>query len=197
MSATVATLPEPSSPLNPQALAQKYHLEREKRIREDGLTQYKEPTGNFARFQEDALVDEIIPREPITDSSEVLIIGGGYGGLLAAARLAQQGVTNFRILEKGGGFGGTWYWNQYPGLFPNNLTFLFHLYIIGWSLLTFNPQVLNVISNHTSTFHYSKNLVTSQPRNMLAPPKSTSTSKCSSHATTSKKRQSFKLKPNP
>ncbi|KAI9642109.1 hypothetical protein NHQ30_008910 [Ciborinia camelliae] len=115
MSATIATLPELSSPLNPQAIAQKYNLEREKRVREDGLTQYKEPTGDFARFQDDALVDEIVPREPITDSAEVLIVGGGYGGLLAAARLAQQGVTNFRILEKGGGYGGTWYWNQYPG----------------------------------------------------------------------------------
>lgn len=116
MSAIVATLPELSSSLDPQALAQKYSLEREKRIRDDGLTQYKEPTGDLSRFQEDALTEKIVPREPIIDSSEVLIVGGGYGGLLAAARLAQQGVTSFRILEKGGGFGGTWYWNQYPGL---------------------------------------------------------------------------------
>ncbi|KAA8570545.1 hypothetical protein EYC84_002808 [Monilinia fructicola] len=115
MSAIVATLPELSSSLDPQALAQKYSLEREKRIRDDGLTQYKEPTGDLSRFQEDALTEKIVPREPIIDSSEVLIVGGGYGGLLAAARLAQQGVTSFRILEKGGGFGGTWYWNQYPG----------------------------------------------------------------------------------
>lgn len=123
MSATLAILPEPSSPFDPQALAQKYNLEREKRIREDGLTQYKEPTGNFARFQDETLIDEIVPREPMIDSTEVLIIGGGYGGLLAAARLAQKGVTNFRILEKGGGYGGTWYWNQYPGLFFLQLEF--------------------------------------------------------------------------
>lgn len=116
MSATVAILPEISSPLDPQALAQKYNLEREKRIREDGLAQYKEPVGDLSRFQDDALTEKIIPREPIIDSTEVLIVGGGYGGLLAAARLSQQGVTNFRIIEKGGGFGGTWYWNQFPGL---------------------------------------------------------------------------------
>lgn len=123
MPATLAILPESSSPFDPQALSQKYNLEREKRIREDGLTQYKEPTGNFARFQDDTLIDEIVPREPMIDSTEVLIIGGGYGGLLAAARLAQKRVTNFRILEKGGGYGGTWYWNQYPGLFFLQLEF--------------------------------------------------------------------------
>jgi NADPH-dependent 2,4-dienoyl-CoA reductase/sulfur reductase-like enzyme len=117
MSTSIATLPElPISTLDPQALAQKYHVEREKRIRADGLTQYKEPVGEFGRFQDDTLVDANVKRDPIIADTEVLIVGGGYGGLLAAARLAQKGVTDFRILEKGGGYGGTWYWNQYPGL---------------------------------------------------------------------------------
>src|SRR6185312_8386054 len=43
------------------------------------------------------------------------IIGGGFAGLIAGARLRQAGVDDFRIIEKGGGFGGTWYWNRYPG----------------------------------------------------------------------------------
>ena len=45
----------------------------------------------------------------------MLIIGGGFGGLLAAARLQKAGITNIRIIEKAGDFGGTWYWNRYPG----------------------------------------------------------------------------------
>ena len=44
-----------------------------------------------------------------------MIVGGGFGGLLAAARLQEAGITNFRIIEKAGDFGGTWYWNRYPG----------------------------------------------------------------------------------
>ena len=46
---------------------------------------------------------------------DVLIIGGGLGGLLAGCRLREQGVEKIRIVEKGGDFGGTWYWNRYPG----------------------------------------------------------------------------------
>ena len=45
----------------------------------------------------------------------MLIIGGGFGGLLAGARLREAGVERIRIIEKGGDFGGTWYWNRYPG----------------------------------------------------------------------------------
>jgi len=32
-----------------------------------------------------------------------------------AARLKEAGITDVRIIEKGGDFGGTWYWNRYPG----------------------------------------------------------------------------------
>ena len=47
----------------------------------------------------------------------MLVIGGGFGGLLAGARLREAGVEpgEIRIVEKGGDFGGTWYWNRYPG----------------------------------------------------------------------------------
>ena len=50
---------------------------------------------------------------PTTSTS--LVIGGGFGGLLAGARLREAGVDDIRIIEKGGDFGGTWYWNRYPG----------------------------------------------------------------------------------
>ena len=38
----------------------------------------------------------------------MVIVGGGFGGLLAAARLHKSGVKDIRIIEKGGDFGGTW-----------------------------------------------------------------------------------------
>ena len=50
-----------------------------------------------------------------TDLVDVVVIGGGFGGLLAGARLRQAGVEDIRLIEKGGEFGGTWYWNRYPG----------------------------------------------------------------------------------
>ena len=45
---------------------------------------------------------------------DVLIIGAGVSGLYQLYRLRQLGL-NARIFEAGGGVGGTWYWNRYPG----------------------------------------------------------------------------------
>ena len=45
----------------------------------------------------------------------MVVIGGGFGGLLAGARLREAGIEDIRLIEKGGEFGGTWYWNRYPG----------------------------------------------------------------------------------
>ena len=50
-----------------------------------------------------------------TEDLEVAVIGGGFSGLLAGARLREAGLDDFRIIEAGGDFGGTWYWNRYPG----------------------------------------------------------------------------------
>ena len=49
------------------------------------------------------------------DTVEVAVLGGGFGGMLIAARLEQAGICDFRIIERAGDFGGTWYWNRYPG----------------------------------------------------------------------------------
>ena len=100
---------------DPDFLAQKYLEERDKRLREDGNDQYLEIKGEFSYFAEDPYVDEEIQRSPLEDEVEVIIIGGGFGGMLAAARLKEAGIKDFRIIEKGGDFGGTWYWNRYPG----------------------------------------------------------------------------------
>ncbi|MBC7769694.1 MAG: NAD(P)/FAD-dependent oxidoreductase [Phycisphaerales bacterium] len=55
------------------------------------------------------------PREPLHDVVDVLIVGGGFGGLLAGARLREAGIKKIRIVEAGGDIGGAWYWNRYPG----------------------------------------------------------------------------------
>ena len=98
----------------PDALRDKYRQERDKRLRADGNDQYREVVGDFTRFGDDpyATPDS---RAPLSDDLDVAIIGGGFGGLLAGARLRQAGVKSIRIIEKGGDFGGTWYWNRYPG----------------------------------------------------------------------------------
>ena len=100
---------------DPDALRERYRHERDKRVRADGNEQYVEVKGDFSRYIDDPYIDPGFTREPLTDAVEVLIIGGGFGGLLAGARLHQAGVRDIRIIEKGGDFGGTWYWNRYPG----------------------------------------------------------------------------------
>ena len=100
---------------DPSALEIKYLQERDKRLREDGNDQYLEVKGDFSYFVEDPYIDEEIERSPLEDEVEVVIVGGGFGGMLAAARLKEAGIDDFRIIEKGGDFGGTWYWNRYPG----------------------------------------------------------------------------------
>jgi cyclohexanone monooxygenase len=100
---------------DPDALRSKYREERDKRIRADGNEQYVEVKGDFSRYVDDPYVEPGFTREPLNETLEIVIVGGGFGGLLAAARLREAGVQDLRIVEKGGDFGGTWYWNRYPG----------------------------------------------------------------------------------
>ena len=101
---------------DPAALRAKYREERDKRLRPDGTAQYVEPKGRFARFADDPYVAPGFTRAPLHDDVDVALIGGGFGGLLAGARLRELGVQSVRIVEKGGDVGGTWYWNRYPGV---------------------------------------------------------------------------------
>jgi cyclohexanone monooxygenase len=96
------------------ALRAKYRAERDKRLRTDGNEQYREVAGSFAHYLDDPYVPRT-ERAPSFDEVDALVIGGGFGGLLAGARLREAGVASLRMIEKGGDFGGTWYWNRYPG----------------------------------------------------------------------------------
>ncbi len=97
-------------------LRQKYALERDRRLRPDGIAQYVEIAGPFARFADDPWCDPDFTRAPLTDEVDVAIIGAGFGGLLTGARLRELGVQNIRLIDKAADVGGTWYWNRYPGI---------------------------------------------------------------------------------
>lgn len=97
-----------------EALQARYAAERDKRLRADTVTQYRELSELYAEVDRDPYTPWV-DRAPVNETIEVAIIGAGIGGLTAAARLAEQGVTNIRIIDKAGDFGGTWYWNRYPG----------------------------------------------------------------------------------
>ncbi|MBW2726477.1 MAG: NAD(P)/FAD-dependent oxidoreductase, partial [Deltaproteobacteria bacterium] len=101
---------------DPDALRDKYRRERDKRMRPDANDQYLQVKGEFAHFLDDPYVEPGFSREPLTDEVEVAVIGGGFGGLLTAARLRDEGVEDIRIIDSAGDFGGTWYWNRYPGV---------------------------------------------------------------------------------
>ncbi|HVT77294.1 MAG TPA: NAD(P)-binding protein, partial [Acidimicrobiales bacterium] len=95
---------------DPDALRAKYQAERDKRLRSDGAEQYIELTGRFAHYyEEDPYVDAPLEREPVNAEANVVVIGGGFSGLLAGARLTEIGIDDFNIIEAGADFGGTWY----------------------------------------------------------------------------------------
>ena len=106
----------PDLDFDPEALRAKYAHERDKRIRDDGETQYIEASSEFAHYaDDDPYVEEVDERDPVDIDIDVAVIGAGFSGLMAGARLKERGITNFRIIEAGADFGGTWYWNRYPG----------------------------------------------------------------------------------
>ncbi len=107
-----------------RALHERYAAERDKRLRDDGNEQYVEPTGAFSHYLDDPYVP-VEAREPVVDDVEFAFIGGGFAGLLTGAKLKQAGIDDVRIIEKGGDFGGTWYWNRYPGAQCDTAAFIY------------------------------------------------------------------------
>ena len=49
-----------------------------------------------------------------TEAYDVVVVGAGFAGMYMLHRLRGQGLSA-RVYEQGGGVGGTWYWNRYPG----------------------------------------------------------------------------------
>ena len=100
---------------DPDVLRARYRAERDRRVRPEGSAQYQQTTGDFGYYVEDPYVEPGFTRAPLRDRVDVAIIGGGFSGLVAAARLREAGVGDIRVIDKAGDFGGTWYWNRYPG----------------------------------------------------------------------------------
>lgn len=98
-----------------QGLRARYARERERRVRPDGASQYRSAAGDFGYYAKDPYTART-ERAPLTDAVEVLVIGGGFGGLVTGARLRQAGFESIRMMDEAGDFGGTWYWNRYPGI---------------------------------------------------------------------------------
>src|SRR3954463_2206981 len=48
------------------------------------------------------------------DQFDAVIVGAGFAGMYMLHRLRGLGLRA-RVLEAGGGVGGTWFWNRYPG----------------------------------------------------------------------------------
>lgn len=99
---------------DPAALREKYRAERDLRLRPDGNAQYREPVGELGHMLADPYAERF-DRAPLTDDVDVVVVGGGFGGLLVGARLREAGIESVRIIDKASDFGGTWYWNRFPG----------------------------------------------------------------------------------
>ena len=102
-------------PRNLDALHDKYLAERDKRLRSDGVAQYVHVEDVFIGDVEDPYAGAPSERAAISEDVDVVVVGGGFSGLLAAASLLKEGVSDIRVIEKGSDIGGTWYWNRYPG----------------------------------------------------------------------------------
>jgi cation diffusion facilitator CzcD-associated flavoprotein CzcO len=102
------------------ALRERYREERDKRLRSDNQAQYAPTTEDTTHSYD---VDPHLPvaqRDPISEDLDVVVLGAGFAGILAAYHLTKAGVTNFRNIDHAGDFGGVWYWNRYPGIQCDN-----------------------------------------------------------------------------
>jgi cation diffusion facilitator CzcD-associated flavoprotein CzcO len=107
-----------------EALRQRYAEERDKRLRPDGNDQYLQLKDQLAHYLDDPYTP-VVERAPRHDHVTVALIGAGFAGLVTGARLVEAGVTDVRLVEKGGGVGGTWYWNRYPGAQCDTASFVY------------------------------------------------------------------------
>ena len=96
-----------------ERLRERYRRERDKRIRPEGTAQYVK-LDPFSEFLRDPFTPHV-ERGAVSREVDVLIVGGGFGGLTAGSLLRKAGQMDLAIIEDAGDFGGVWYWNRYPG----------------------------------------------------------------------------------
>lgn len=110
----------PAEEIDIPAMREKYLRERDKRIKREANEQYIETSGKWAEMYEADPYTPVTPRAPITGETDVVILGAGYCGMMVAVQLKLAGLNNFYNVDHGGDFGGTWYWNRYPGIQCDN-----------------------------------------------------------------------------
>jgi cyclohexanone monooxygenase len=110
----------PAEAIDIPAIRARYARERDRRIRKEGNEQYIETRGDFASAYEVDPYTPVRPREPIDRETDVVILGAGYCGMMVATQLRAAGIHDFYNIDHGGDFGGTWYWNRYPGIQCDN-----------------------------------------------------------------------------
>ena len=99
-----------------ETIRDRYETERRKRLKPAGTDQYNFTEGNLAKFAEDPHAGTPQPRDPRSVDIDLLVVGAGIGGIQLGATLRQNGIDDFLIVDVAADFGGTWYWNRYPGL---------------------------------------------------------------------------------
>lgn len=104
---------------------QRYESERAKQFQGRDVANVEITTSDkFKAFGRDPWVDDRTAHAHESTILQVkhhrvLVVGAGFGGLLFAVKLIRSGVytaNDIVLLDTAGGFGGTWYWNRYPGL---------------------------------------------------------------------------------
>ncbi|KAI5358191.1 Putative FAD/NAD(P)-binding domain, FAD/NAD(P)-binding domain superfamily [Septoria linicola] len=117
--------PDGNGPAQPNDFdyVQKYALERDKRLGRGGVAQYIDPkkSEKHKHLLDDPWIAAGTPVQQVVPNGghcKVLIVGAGYGGILFAVELIKKGfqAEDIMFVDPAGGFGGTWYWNRYPGL---------------------------------------------------------------------------------
>ncbi|RLA49289.1 MAG: monooxygenase, partial [Gammaproteobacteria bacterium] len=99
-------------------IKQRFADERDLRLnyRPEGTGQFNSNLeGTLEHFGKDSYNRDVKSRDALTDTVDVLFIGGGFSALLTTSQLRAVGVDSIRIVERGADVGGTWYWNRYPG----------------------------------------------------------------------------------
>lgn len=147
---------------DPDALRERYRSERDKRLRADANEQYQEMKDEYADFLSDPYIAHPSSRAPLTDEVEIAIIGGGFGGLIAGARLKELGFEDIRLVEKGGDFGGTWYWNRYPGAACDTEAYIYlplleELNYVPTQKYAHAPEILSHSQNIAKKYNLYKN----------------------------------------
>lgn len=110
------------------AIRKKYDEEASKRLRPEGPAQFIQLTDSDEERLRALAQDPWIDHEalntkesPIKNNAtyKYFALGAGFGGLQFAVQLIERGIAvpdDIRLADAAGGFGGTWYWNRFPGL---------------------------------------------------------------------------------